>query len=515
MKRPILYPILRCMLFIFLFSFKLYGQKKSPTFDKVIQGIDQIDVYICGSWYDPNTFQAYAAYWKNGKQVVIKDGQAATNFSAVSCAHSIAVNGSDIHVVGERLNSQNNFVPAYWKNQRLQPLQLSPAPNGNPGSSSIGGVEVVNGSVYLFPNLSGWIEEYYYLSNGQKTTFPNKMPNGETNSRTHFVNGNDIYLVGNKSVANYFKNGKEIILDNTMQYPDRVRSTGIFVVGNDVYVSGEKSYVARSNSPNKSMALYWKNGQEVILSTGVGPNSGQFANSVCANGNDVYVAGSRMDPKTGESLAVYWKNGQEVILGKGPTFTKAQYISVAGNDVYVAGIVANKNVYWKNGKEVELPGCSLLYYMILAKGNGSAQESTNLTDNNAQNITPTADPSVEAKVFLVQNKKKPGIVAMPSGLQYEVLRQGTGAKPLPSDKVTIINKRDVMVGKDVIETGTPSSPITKLVKELIPGLSEGVQIMNVGSKYRFYIPAKLSHGETRPLGGIFIFETELLEIQKL
>lgn len=508
MKRSVQHLSLWYIFFSILFSFNLHAQNKGTTSTMVKQASDQIDVYICGSWYDKNTMQSYAAYWKNGKPVVLKDGQTPTNFSAVSCAWSIAVDGSNVHVVGEMLNAKNHSLAAYWKNQKLQPLQIKQPQNGTTGASSAAGVEVKNGNVYIFPNVNTWIKENYYLKNGQQTLFPNEMPTAHSNNRAHFVSGDDIYLVASDEAA-YWKNGKKVVVDNTVTGFDRARATGIFVAGGDVYVSGIKSFVRKdASTPNKSIAVYWKNGKEVILSTGVGPNNTRLTNSIHVSGSDIYVAGARQDTETGHTFAVYWKNGNEIILGKGPTFTQAQYIAVAGNDVYVAGEIGNKKVYWKNGKEIALPECSLLYYMVIAKGGISGPTTSEEQNNNVLLLNPTED----AKNFLAENKKRPGVMTTASGLQYEIIKQGTGPKPLVTDKVKIINRRDIIVGKEITETGRYSAPMNHNIRELIPGLVEGLQMMSVGSKYKFYIPARLAQGESKAPGFTFIFETELLEI---
>lgn len=121
--------------------------------------------------------------------------------------------------------------------------------------------------------------------------------------------------------------------------------------------------------------------------------------------------------------------------------------------------------------------------------------------------------------FLRINKHKAGVVELPSGLQYEVLKQGTGAKPGPNDKVrchyhgTLINGT---VFDSSIQRGTPAE---FLVSQVILGWQEALQLMPVGSKWRLFIPSQLAYGEhgagdlIEP-NSTLIFDVELLDIVK-
>lgn len=119
--------------------------------------------------------------------------------------------------------------------------------------------------------------------------------------------------------------------------------------------------------------------------------------------------------------------------------------------------------------------------------------------------------------FLAANKNKPGITELPSGLQYEVITEGTGPKPHASDKVlchyhgTLINGT---IFDSSVQRGQPSAfPLNQVIK----GWTEGVQLMGVGSKWRFFIPPSLGYGDRQvgPTIGpntTLIFEVELLGI---
>ncbi len=129
-----------------------------------------------------------------------------------------------------------------------------------------------------------------------------------------------------------------------------------------------------------------------------------------------------------------------------------------------------------------------------------------------------ADNVKKGLAYLEENKKKPGVMVTASGLQYEVMKDGTGPKPTLNDKVschyhgTLI---DGTVFDSSVERGQPASfPLTGV----IPGWTEALQLMKVGSKWRLVLPPELAYGE-RGAGGkigpnsVLIFEVELLAIE--
>jgi FKBP-type peptidyl-prolyl cis-trans isomerase len=130
-----------------------------------------------------------------------------------------------------------------------------------------------------------------------------------------------------------------------------------------------------------------------------------------------------------------------------------------------------------------------------------------------------AASSAEGKRFLEDNKKKPGIVTTASGLQYQVLKAGTGPKPKSSDQVTVHYKGTLLNGKQFDSSYDRNEPLNIALNEVIPGWTEGVQLMPIGSKYRFFVPYQLGYGERGagadiPPFSVLIFEIELLKIGK-
>jgi FKBP-type peptidyl-prolyl cis-trans isomerase len=119
------------------------------------------------------------------------------------------------------------------------------------------------------------------------------------------------------------------------------------------------------------------------------------------------------------------------------------------------------------------------------------------------------------KAFLAKNKTAAGVVTTASGLQYQVLRQGSGAKPGATDLVKVNYKGTLLDGKVFDSSYERNEPVEFPLNQVIPGWSEGVALMAVGSKYKFWIPSELAYGEQGPQGigpnATLVFEVELLE----
>jgi FKBP-type peptidyl-prolyl cis-trans isomerase len=120
--------------------------------------------------------------------------------------------------------------------------------------------------------------------------------------------------------------------------------------------------------------------------------------------------------------------------------------------------------------------------------------------------------------FLVQNKTKEGVVALPDGLQYKVLKAGTGPKPAATDQVVCNYRGTLLDGTEFDSSYKRGQPATFPVSGVIKGWTEAVQLMPVGSKWQLFIPADLAYGN-RGAGpdigpnATLIFEVELLSIQ--
>ena len=124
----------------------------------------------------------------------------------------------------------------------------------------------------------------------------------------------------------------------------------------------------------------------------------------------------------------------------------------------------------------------------------------------------------DGEVFLAENKKKEGVVTLPSGLQYKVLTIGNGKKPRATDKVTL-NYRGVLIdGTEFDNSYKRGEPAVFPVNGIIKGLSEALQLMPVGSKWQIVIPADIAYGEQGAgaqiaPNAVLIFEIELMGIK--
>ena len=121
--------------------------------------------------------------------------------------------------------------------------------------------------------------------------------------------------------------------------------------------------------------------------------------------------------------------------------------------------------------------------------------------------------------FLAENKGKPGVTVLPSGLQYKVLASGTGESPAAGDMVTVNYSGRLIDGTEFDSSYKRGEPTKFQADRVIPGWSEALQLMKVGDKWELVIPPGLAYGE-RGAGGaippnaVLVFEVELLEIGK-
>jgi FKBP-type peptidyl-prolyl cis-trans isomerase FklB len=126
----------------------------------------------------------------------------------------------------------------------------------------------------------------------------------------------------------------------------------------------------------------------------------------------------------------------------------------------------------------------------------------------------------EGEAFLAENKKKEGVKTLPSGLQYKVIKAGTGKKPKLSDTVTAHYRGTLIDGTEFDSSYKRGQPATFPVSGgMIPGWTEALQLMEEGAKWQLFIPSNLAYGE-RGAGGVIgpnatlIFEVELISIQE-
>jgi FKBP-type peptidyl-prolyl cis-trans isomerase len=144
--------------------------------------------------------------------------------------------------------------------------------------------------------------------------------------------------------------------------------------------------------------------------------------------------------------------------------------------------------------------------MKITKYMRGLQESVVTTNHNA------------AAKFLAENGKKPGVMTTASGLEYKVLTEGSGAGPKATDEATVNYKGTLMDGSEFDSSYKRGTPATFPVGRVIPGWTEGLQLMKPGGKYMLWIPPQLAY-DTRspspniPPGSLLVFEVELLSVK--
>ncbi|MBR3413888.1 MAG: FKBP-type peptidyl-prolyl cis-trans isomerase [Bacteroidales bacterium] len=138
-------------------------------------------------------------------------------------------------------------------------------------------------------------------------------------------------------------------------------------------------------------------------------------------------------------------------------------------------------------------------------------------EQNAKNAEAGKAAKSEGEKFLAENAKKPGVVVTASGLQYEVLNEGTGRSPKATDTVRCHYHGTLIDGTVFDSSYQRNQPADFGLNQVIAGWTEGVQLMKEGAKYRFYLPYDLAYGEhgagaSIPPYAALIFDVELLKV---
>ncbi len=151
----------------------------------------------------------------------------------------------------------------------------------------------------------------------------------------------------------------------------------------------------------------------------------------------------------------------------------------------------------------------------------SVDEAQKLINDYLQELQSKAEAAAraEGESFLAENGKKKNVLTTPSGLQYVVEKEGTGAQPTAEDEVTVHYTGKLLDGKVFDSSVNRGEPATFPLNRVIPGWTEGVQLMKEGAKYTFFIPSDLAYGAQGVPGAIpphstLIFEVELIKVNK-
>lgn len=153
-------------------------------------------------------------------------------------------------------------------------------------------------------------------------------------------------------------------------------------------------------------------------------------------------------------------------------------------------------------------------------GSAYADTQLDMTTGNQTQMTSTAMKAKAAgEAFLAANKKKPGVVTLPDGLQYKVIAEGTGPSPTDADVVTVDYAGTLVDGTEFDSSYKRGEPATFPVAGVIPGWTEALKLMKTGATWELYIPASLAYGDrgAPPVIGpneALIFKVHLIAIKK-
>lgn len=190
---------------------------------------------------------------------------------------------------------------------------------------------------------------------------------------------------------------------------------------------------------------------------------------------------------------------------------------------YALGMVIGHNLKNMSVNEINAADFAAAVSDVLA-GN-----TTKIDDAEAQQIVNTFLQKQQEEMgkavredgerFLAENAKKEGVTVLPSGLQYTVIKEGNGAKPLATDRVKCHYEGTLPNGTIFDSSYKRGEPAVFPLNGVISGWTEGVQLMNEGAKYRFFIPYHLAYGERGagqaiPPYAALVFDVELIEVVK-
>lgn len=224
--------------------------------------------------------------------------------------------------------------------------------------------------------------------------------------------------------------------------------------------------------------------------------------------NKAAVASEKQAPASTAGITEKSSQPQQVGYGFGYIIGKSNVDAVKGLDVdaFVAGF---KDGYL--GNNPSLSEEQIKKVLVEYKQNQDAQEMQAFKVESAKNLK-------EGESFLADNAKKEGVTTTKSGLQYLVLKSGAGKKPKATSQVKVHYEGRLINGTVFDSSIDRGEPLTFPLNQVIAGWTEGVQLMQEGAKYRFFIPAKLAYGETGagniPPNSTLIFDVELLEVVK-
>lgn len=246
--------------------------------------------------------------------------------------------------------------------------------------------------------------------------------------------------------------------------------------------------------------------QYEILTEGTGtiPTAEDYA--------EVHYAGSLLD---GTEFDSSYTRGEPAIFPVGgliPGWVEALQLMPTGSKWR---LTIPSEIAYGDREAGPIPANSVLIFEMELLSIKSAEEAE--TEQRAQAEKWISEFTAKQVAFLQENAKADGVVTTDSGLQYKVIDEGTGAKPAgPSSEVTVHYAGQLIDGNEFDSSYKRGEPATFALNQVIPGWTEGLQLMNEGAKYTFFIPGDLGYGpngsRTIPPNATLVFEVELISL---
>ena len=188
-----------------------------------------------------------------------------------------------------------------------------------------------------------------------------------------------------------------------------------------------------------------------------------------------------------------------------------------GTNLHRQSVEVDPNIFAQGLRAALSGGKTLLTLEEAQAAIGEAQNEARKKQQEKMQVEGAANKK-EGDVFLAANKTKEGVITLPSGLQYKILKEGAGAKPAATDSVVCNYRGTLINGMEFDSSYKRGQPATFPVSGVIKGWTEALQLMPVGSKWQLFIPPTLAYGEKGAGGTIgadatLVFEVELISIQ--
>jgi len=210
-------------------------------------------------------------------------------------------------------------------------------------------------------------------------------------------------------------------------------------------------------------------------------------------------------------------NPSDGSFGKDPSYALGMNIgsSLKADGLYLDWdefLQGMKDILYDNETRFNMEEASQIFYEAYSANNEKREE-----ERSKQAEIDSAENKQAGIDFLEKNKQNPGVITTESGLQYEVISPGYGPQPSAQDTVRVHYKGTLIDGAEFDSSYTRGQPIEFPLNGVIPGWTEGLQLMKAGGKYRLFIPSDLGYGPYGngpqiPPYSTLIFEVELLDI---